>query len=81
MGQEGGCAMMPLVILLFFYIIPTGVAANRKHPNFGAICALNILLGWTFIGWVAALVWALITPKRQLTDDEIIAAVRRREVT
>jgi hypothetical protein len=25
-----------------------------------AICALNILLGWTFLGWIVALVWALI---------------------
>jgi hypothetical protein len=29
-----------------------------KH-NAGAIFALNLLLGWTLVGWVVALVWAL----------------------
>lgn len=41
------------------YAAPAFVAAYRNHPNVAAIAALNILLGWTFIGWVAALVWAL----------------------
>jgi hypothetical protein len=27
--------------------------------NASAIIALNLLLGWTFLGWVIALVWAL----------------------
>lgn len=39
------------------YFLPTIVARGNK--NFAAICALNVLLGWTFVGWVAALVWAL----------------------
>jgi len=40
------------------YFVPTVVAGTRKHPQGGAIFALNLLLGWTFLGWVAALVWA-----------------------
>ncbi len=44
---------------LLFYFGPTFVAAGRYHRNVAAICALNLLLGWTFIGWVAALVWSL----------------------
>jgi hypothetical protein len=39
------------------YFLPT-IAARRK-ANFGAIFALNLLLGWTLIGWVVALVWAM----------------------
>lgn len=41
------------------YLMPSITAAARKHRNGGAICALNILLGWTFIGWCVAFVWAL----------------------
>lgn len=43
----------------FLYVVPWVVAARRNHPNTAAIAALNLLLGWTFIGWAAALVWAL----------------------
>jgi hypothetical protein len=48
-----------IVIGLFFYFIPGIVASVRKHRNRTAIGILNLLLGWTLIGWVAALVWAL----------------------
>lgn len=41
-----------------FYFVPTYIAKNKR--NFRAIFALNLLLGWTVIGWVAALVWALM---------------------
>lgn len=44
--------------LFIVYFFPAIVASVRRHMNAGAICVLNILLGWTFIGWVAALVWA-----------------------
>jgi hypothetical protein len=40
------------------YFIPTFVANGRRHHNTMAIFVLNLFLGWTFIGWLAALVWA-----------------------
>lgn len=40
------------------YLLPTVVAAAREHHQGGAIAVLNILLGWTVLGWIAALVWA-----------------------
>jgi Superinfection immunity protein len=45
-------------VLLLLYFLPTFVAGFRHHPNAAAIAVLNIFLGWTFAGWVAALVWA-----------------------
>lgn len=42
----------------YVYLLPTIVSAKRKHANRTAICVLNLLLGWTFLGWVVALVWA-----------------------
>ena len=38
--------------------LPVSVAVKRGHPNAAAIFILNLLLGWTFLGWVAALVWS-----------------------
>lgn len=48
-----------LVILLAAYCAPTIVAQQRRHKDLYGIAALNILLGWTFLGWVIALIWAL----------------------
>ena len=48
-----------LVVGLILYFIPTIVAGIREKQNGMAITMLNLFLGWTFIGWVVALVWAL----------------------
>jgi hypothetical protein len=39
-------------------MLPWAVAATRGKSNALAIGLLNFLLGWTFIGWLAALVMA-----------------------
>jgi hypothetical protein len=50
-----------LVILLLFvpYWAPSIVAGVRNHPSKAGIIALNFFFGWTFVGWVVSLVWAL----------------------
>jgi hypothetical protein len=42
-----------------FYFLPSIVAAARSKRDLVSIFVLNLLLGWTAIGWVIALVWAL----------------------
>ena len=44
--------------LLTFYFLPTLIALGRGHHQRTTIFLLNLLLGWTFFGWVGALVWA-----------------------
>ncbi len=46
-------------IALLIYFIPLLVALLRKHRNPVAIGVLNLVLGWTFFGWLAALLWSL----------------------
>ena len=43
----------------FGYCIPTFIALGRGHPNCVPILIVNLSLGWTVIGWVGALFWAL----------------------
>lgn len=50
----GTLAMFVAILLIYF--IPAIIGAQKK--NAGAIFVLNLLLGWTLIGWVGALVWA-----------------------
>lgn len=47
-----------LVLLVGLYLLPAVVAHDRDHPSTLGIAVLNVLLGWTFLGWVIALVWA-----------------------
>jgi TM2 domain-containing membrane protein YozV len=50
------------LISLFLYFLPAFLARNK--PNFNGVLILNILAGWTFIGWIIALVWAVSTPRQ-----------------
>jgi hypothetical protein len=47
-----------LAILIGVYFAPSIVAARRGHRNKTPIFLLNLFLGWTLIGWVAALIWS-----------------------
>ncbi len=44
------------------YFIPTIIAFVRGRINKGAILCMNLFLGWSFIGWVVALIWAVKEP-------------------
>ena len=59
---------MHLFALFFFpifgfgfvlYFLPLILALARNKRDTVSIFVLNFLLGWTAIGWVVALVWAL----------------------
>lgn len=41
------------------YFLPTIFAAVRRSRSLLGIVLLNIFAGWTFIGWIIALVWSL----------------------
>ncbi len=45
-----------IIIFLAIYFLPTIVGYHKKNAT--AIFLLNLLLGWTLVGWVVALVWA-----------------------
>jgi len=41
------------------YFLPSIIAIVRSKRDITAIVLLNLFLGWTMIGWVVSLVWAL----------------------
>ena len=63
-----------VVALLFLaiYFLPTFVAVARKKVNEGAIFVLNLFLGWSLIGWVVALLWALSSP--ETSEAQVVGA-------
>lgn len=48
-----------ITILSGFYLLPAGIALWQGHPKTMPILLVNLLLGWTVIGWIVALLWAL----------------------
>jgi len=49
-----------LIVLIFsLYFLPFLIASLRQHKNMLAIFLLNFALGWTFLGWIAALIWSV----------------------
>lgn len=64
----------PLVwIASYFY--PTIEALIRKAPNTVAIGLLNLFLGWTLVGWVLALVWAVTA--KDMSQEKAVKPVER----
>ena len=57
-----------LAIAVYLYFIPAIVASKKKRQDEMAIFVLNLFLGWTFIGWVVALVWAAKTDGVKVID-------------
>ena len=56
--------------LLCLYFLPLVVACCRHHPQALAIGMLNLLFGWTMLGWAAALIWACTAVRpRAITTD------------
>jgi Superinfection immunity protein len=56
-GMIGGTFI--ILVLMFLYLVPTFIAAARHRQNRIMIFNVNLLLGWTLIGWIVALVWSL----------------------
>ncbi len=62
-SHSGGIMSIIKIMLIgaaILYFVPSVIAFIRRKRNFKAIAALNLLLGWSFLGWVAALIWSLL---------------------
>lgn len=53
-----GVACVPVL-----YMLPSIEAWMRRHPSLQSIMVLNLLLGWTVVGWVVSAAWALLPAK------------------
>ena len=56
------------------YFLPTYEAVSNDNPNITSIALINILLGWTLLGWVVALVWAINKPTPALAQTPLAPA-------
>ncbi|MDD4616988.1 MAG: superinfection immunity protein [Alphaproteobacteria bacterium] len=52
--------MALFVFLVGLYFLPAFLAIDRDHPNTLSIIIINLFFGWTAVGWIICLVWALL---------------------
>jgi hypothetical protein len=52
--------LLPLSLIIL-YLVPFMIAAGRNHDSMVAILVVNVLFGWTVIGWIAVFFWALFS--------------------
>jgi len=52
-------AVLLAFVLVGVYVLPTLVAARRNMPHVASIAVVNLLLGFTYVGWVVALAMAV----------------------
>ncbi len=51
--------IIPLLIGIVFYFIPSIIAKRKNKSNRVSIYFINLFLGWSLIGWFAALFLAV----------------------
>lgn len=59
-----------LLLVCSLYFIPTVIAFRRNHGKIVAIYLINIMLGWTVIGWFLVLFWACVDSNTVFEEQE-----------
>jgi len=57
---------------LAIYLLPLVVGLLRRVPDIGSVAVINILLGWTLVGWAAALALALRSARADRPAIQIV---------
>jgi membrane protein implicated in regulation of membrane protease activity len=50
-----------IILLLVLYLLPVILAYSLGSSYAKGILILNLTLGWTILGWLAALIWAILS--------------------
>lgn len=51
---------MSLILLLTIYFVPWIIAVARERKHSRTIFLANLFAGWTVVGWIVVLAWALV---------------------
>lgn len=79
-GVKMDITLLYLLIILFFmatwlfitlaiYFTPVIIAFVRRHNNTFAITIMTLFVGWTFFGWLAALLWSLNSDTKKEVEE------------
>jgi hypothetical protein len=68
----GGAAAIIIIVILACYFVPSIIALARSHKDAPAIIAVDLFLGWSFVGWFVAFVWALSDPRGRAATQTVV---------
>ena len=63
MNDVNGNFILISIVSILVYFLPLIIAVGRETTHNIGIFVVNLFLGWTFLGWVGALAWAVTAPK------------------
>jgi hypothetical protein len=71
-ADSSGAFLLIIVVGLFCYFLPTIIALSRGKANgTGGVFFVNLLLGWSVVGWFVSFIWACSgQTKQQLRREE-----------
>ncbi|WP_426576676.1 superinfection immunity protein [Xenorhabdus stockiae] len=61
--MEGFLGLLFGIAAIFVYFLPTYVATQKIHRKIYFIAFVNLVTGWTIIGWLGCLAWAMSEKK------------------
>ncbi|MGY4432834.1 hypothetical protein ACVWWO_005311 [Bradyrhizobium sp. F1.13.1] len=67
----GLAGMIPLALAV--YLLPTIIAFKVRHHYAWVLGILNVVFGFTVLGWLGFFVWALIGPRKSALDRHVTA--------
>jgi hypothetical protein len=62
--------MAACIVAVAIYVLPALLAWSMGSPQLMAITLVNLLLGWTILGWIAALIWAVMSGNGGSFDED-----------
>jgi hypothetical protein len=64
-----------IFVAIPIYLMPSAIAHTRRHKNLVPILLVNIIFGWTIIGWVIALIWSFTSNVNSVPLAEQVSPV------
>jgi hypothetical protein len=61
-----------VVLAAALYLLPVLIGWRRRVPDPGSVAVINVLLGWTLIGWIAALALALRSARQPAAAVQVV---------